>query len=74
MIVLCHILTSDRDGGSSLSVDTFIENYTYLAHIDGDIPEEDIIKVVEYARKVGHYQNETINEFNLKSELCPNMH
>lgn len=71
---LCTILTSDDDGGSSLPVDTFIEMYTYLANIDGDIGQEEIEAVVEYAGRVAQLQDGYVNRFNLKSPLCPTLH
>lgn len=71
---LCTILTEDDDGGSSLSVDTFTEMYTYLANIDGDIHQEEIETVVEYAGRVAQLQDGYINRYNLKSPLCPNLH
>ncbi|XP_057366446.1 ropporin-1-like protein [Daphnia carinata] len=74
METLCTILTTDDDGGSSLPVDTFIEMYTYLANIDGDIGQEEIEAVVEYAGRVAQLQDGTVNRFNLKSALCPTLH
>lgn len=71
---LCTILTTDDDGGSSLPVDTFIEMYTYLANIDGDIAQEEIEAVVEYAGRVAQLQDGKVNRFNLKSPLCPALH
>lgn len=71
---LCTILTTDDDGGSSLPVDTFIEMYTYLANIDGDIAQEEIEAVVEYAGRVAQLQDGYVNRFNLKSPLCPALH
>ena len=71
---LCTILTADDQGGSSLPVDTFIEMYTYLANIDGDIGQEEIESVVEYAGRVAQLQDGTVNRYNLKSPLCPTLH
>lgn len=71
---LCVILSEDEDGGSSVPVHTFIEMYTYLANIDGDINQEEIEAVVEYAGRVAQLQDGTINLYNMKSPLCPNMH
>lgn len=70
---LCTILTLDDDGGSSLCVDTFIEMYTYLANIDGDIHQDEIEAVVEYAGRVAQLQHGYINRYNLKSPLCPTL-
>ena len=74
MTVLCHVLTCDQDGGSALSSESFIEMYSYLAHIDGDIPQKDIDAVVKYVNQVAELQNGKINQFNLQSHICPNLH
>ena len=71
---LCVILSEDDDGGSSIRIGTFIEMYSYLANIDGDIKEDEIQAVIEYAGKVAQIQDGTINQYNLKSPLCPNLH
>lgn len=71
---LCIILTEDNQGGSSLPVEKFIEMYTYLANIDGDIPKSDIEAVIEYAGRVSQFQNGTFNRHNLLSPLCPSLH
>ena len=74
METLCNIITERDDGGSTVPAATFIEMYTYLAKIDGDIPSEDIEAVVEYIGRVAQLQDDQINQFNLKSQLCPNLH
>lgn len=74
MNVLCQVLSCDPDGGSAIPIETFTEMYSYLAHIDGDIPEDDIQAVIEYAGNVASLQDGTLNQFNLKSQLCPNLH
>ena len=71
---LCLILSQDEDGGTSLPVNKFIEMYTYLANIDGDIDQDEIQAVVEYVGRVAQIQDGTINAYNLKSPLCPTMH
>ncbi|XP_078478020.1 LOW QUALITY PROTEIN: ropporin-1-like protein [Lampetra planeri] len=39
----CEILTDDEEGGdASIPFDTFVRLYTYLAHLDGDIPQDHI--------------------------------
>ncbi|KAK7118387.1 hypothetical protein R3I94_022026 [Phoxinus phoxinus] len=39
----CEILTEDSEGGSAqIPFDTFQRLYTYLAHLDGEIPKEQI--------------------------------
>ncbi len=39
----CEILTEDPEGGSAqIPFDTFQSLYTYLAHLDGEIPKEQI--------------------------------
>lgn len=39
----CEILTEDPEGGAAqIPFDTFQRLYTYLAHLDGEIPEEQI--------------------------------
>jgi len=39
----CEILTEDTEGGSAqIPFDTFQRLYTYLAHLDGEIPKEQI--------------------------------
>jgi len=57
-----------------MDAETFMEMYCYLARIDGDIPEDDIQAVVQYVANVAQLQNGTVNQFNLKSQLCPNLH
>lgn len=71
---LCVILSEDEDGGSSIPISTFIQMYTYLANIDGDIQKEEIEAALEYADRVAQLQDGTINQYNLKSPLCPNLH
>lgn len=74
MTVLCQVLTVDQDGGSSLDANIFIEMYSYLAHIDGDIPQNDIDAVVKYVGQVAELQDGKINQFNLQSQCCPDLH
>nr|XP_020462123.1 ropporin-1-like protein [Monopterus albus] len=39
----CEILTEDEDGGAAkIPFDTFVKLYTYLAHLDGDVPQDHI--------------------------------
>lgn len=39
----CEILTEDSEGGAAqIPFDTFQSLYTYLAHLDGEIPKEQI--------------------------------
>lgn len=39
----CEILTEDPEGGAAqIPFDTFHRLYTYLAHLDGEIPKEQI--------------------------------
>lgn len=39
----CEILTEDPEGGAAqIPFDTFQSLYTYLAHLDGEIPKEQI--------------------------------
>lgn len=36
----CEILTEDEEGGAArIPFDTFAKLYTYLAHLDGDLPQ-----------------------------------
>ena len=74
MTVLCQVLTTDQDGGSALDANTFIKMYTYLAHIDGDIPQSDIDAVIKYVNQVAQLQDGKINQFNLQSQCCPRLH
>lgn len=74
MTVLCQVLTTDQDGGSALDVNIFNEMYSYLAHIDGDIPKNDIDAVINYVEQVAQLQDGKINQFNLQSECCPHLH
>uniref|UniRef100_A0A3Q0R153 Ropporin-1-like protein n=1 Tax=Amphilophus citrinellus TaxID=61819 RepID=A0A3Q0R153_AMPCI len=39
----CEILTEDEEGGAArIPFDTFVRLYTYLAHLDGDVPQDQI--------------------------------
>lgn len=39
----CEILTEDETGGAAkIPFDTFVRLYTYLAQLDGDVPQERI--------------------------------
>ncbi|XP_039983527.1 ropporin-1-like protein isoform X2 [Xiphias gladius] len=39
----CEILTEDEEGGAMrIPFDTFVKLYTYLAHLDGDMPQDHI--------------------------------
>ncbi|XP_071766055.1 ropporin-1-like protein [Centroberyx gerrardi] len=39
----CEILTEDEEGGAArIPFDTFVKLYTYLAHLDGEIPQDHI--------------------------------
>lgn len=39
----CEILTDDEEGGAArIPFNTFVKLYTYLAHLDGDIPQDHI--------------------------------
>lgn len=41
----CEILTEDEEGGAArIPFTTFVKLYTYLAHLDGDIPQDDMDK------------------------------
>ncbi|KAM8822803.1 ropporin-1-like protein isoform 2-T2 [Spinachia spinachia] len=41
--VACELLTEDEEGGPArIPFDTFIKLYTYLAHLDGDMPQDHI--------------------------------
>ena len=74
MKVLCHVLSDDADGGSTMPASQFVDLYCYLARVDGDIDEEDIGRVVAYVRRVADVQDGAVNQFNLDSELCPQLH
>ncbi|KAM9337558.1 ropporin-1-like protein [Symphorus nematophorus] len=39
----CEILTEDEEGGAArIPFNTFVKLYTYLAHLDGDMPQDHI--------------------------------
>lgn len=39
----CEILTEDKEGGAArIPFSTFVKLYTYLARLDGDIPQAQI--------------------------------
>lgn len=43
--VACEILTEDEEGGAArIPFDIFVNLYTYLAHLDGDMPQDHIDK------------------------------
>eukprot|EP00066_Takifugu_rubripes_P004520 XP_003967948.2 PREDICTED: ropporin-1-like protein [Takifugu rubripes] len=44
----CEILTEDEEGGAArIPFTTFVKLYTYLAHLDGDIPQEHMDRFLE---------------------------
>lgn len=44
----CEILTEDEEGGAArIPFTTFVKLYTYLAQLDGDIPQEHMDKFLE---------------------------
>ncbi|XP_042366757.1 ropporin-1-like protein isoform X2 [Plectropomus leopardus] len=41
--IACEILTEDEEGGAArIPFNTFVQLYTYLAHLDGDMPQDHI--------------------------------
>lgn len=39
----CEILTEDEEGGAArIPFNTFVKLYSYLAHLDGDMPQDHI--------------------------------
>ena len=51
MKILCEILSADPDGGPArIPFPLFKDLYTYIAQIDGDIPQTQINDVVSYLK------------------------
>ena len=58
--VLCEILTYDPEGGPArIPLEQFEELYKFLTHIDGEVPVEQVHKVMEYLRNDPAYVNTT---------------
>ncbi|KAL1006617.1 hypothetical protein UPYG_G00074520 [Umbra pygmaea] len=65
----CEILTeNEEDGVARIQFDTFVGLYTYLAHIDGEIPQEQIDSFLSRLQETATRQNNMIqvdNFYNL---------
>lgn len=49
--VLCEILTSDPEGGPArIPLEQFEKLYKFLAQVDGEVPAEQVNKVMEYLK------------------------
>ncbi|KAM9826941.1 ropporin-1-like protein [Neosynchiropus ocellatus] len=62
----CEILTEDEDGGSAtIPFDTFTRLYTYLAKLDGDIPQDQMDNFISTLKKKADLQQGMIkpNDF-----------
>ncbi|KAG7527092.1 hypothetical protein JOB18_048935 [Solea senegalensis] len=55
----CEILTEDKEDGSDprIPFDTFAQIYTYLAHLEGDMPQEEIDNFLGCLQKQTELQN-----------------
>ncbi|KFP70048.1 Ropporin-1-like, partial [Acanthisitta chloris] len=54
----CEILTSDPEGGAArVPFETFSFIYSYLARIDGEIPEEDTEAFLQRIKEEADQQN-----------------
>uniref|UniRef100_A0A667ZIJ8 Ropporin-1-like protein n=1 Tax=Myripristis murdjan TaxID=586833 RepID=A0A667ZIJ8_9TELE len=59
----CEILTEDEEGGPArIPFDTFVKLYTYLAHLDGDIPQDQIDSFLRNMQTQVDKQNGMIQE------------
>jgi len=49
--VVCEILTTDPEGGPArIPLEQFGKLYKFLAHVDGEVPIEQVQKVMEYLK------------------------
>lgn len=49
--VLCEILTTEPEGGAArIPLSQFEKLYKFLAHVDGEVPAEQIHKVMDYLK------------------------
>ncbi|XP_019110445.1 ropporin-1-like protein [Larimichthys crocea] len=63
--VACEILTEDEEGGAArIPFDIFVNLYTYLAHLDGDMPQDHIDKFLSSLQPQVNKQNGMIQVSN----------
>ncbi|XP_040922301.1 ropporin-1-like protein [Toxotes jaculatrix] len=61
----CEILTEDEEGGAArIPFDTFVKLYTYLAHLDGDMPQDHIDNFLSSLQSQVNKQNGMIQVSN----------
>lgn len=49
--ILCEILTADPEGGPArIPLEQFEKLYKFLAQVDGEVPAEQVNKVMEYLK------------------------
>ncbi|XP_044032637.1 ropporin-1-like protein [Siniperca chuatsi] len=61
----CEILTEDEEGGAArIPFNTFVKLYTYLAHLDGDMPQLHIDNFLSSLQPQVNKQNGTIQVSN----------
>ncbi|XP_035855690.1 ropporin-1-like protein isoform X4 [Sander lucioperca] len=61
----CEILTEDDEGGAArIPFSTFGQLYTYLAHLDGDMPQDHIDNFLRSLQAQAEKQNDTIQVSN----------
>ncbi|KAM9331667.1 ropporin-1-like protein isoform 2-T2 [Pholidichthys leucotaenia] len=54
----CEILTEDEEGGAArIPFETFVKLYTYLAHLDGDLPQDYIDKFLSSLQPLVEFQH-----------------
>ncbi|XP_026093870.1 ropporin-1-like protein isoform X2 [Carassius auratus] len=64
----CEILTEDPQGGAAqIPFDTFQSLYTYLAHLDGEIPKEQIDSFLHSLEEYAECQGGMVQPSNLTS-------
>uniref|UniRef100_H3C4H2 Ropporin-1-like protein n=2 Tax=Tetraodon nigroviridis TaxID=99883 RepID=H3C4H2_TETNG len=68
----CEILTEDEEGGAArIPFVIFAKLYTYLAHLDGDIPQRDMDKFLSGLRERVDLQGGMIKPVDFISSLHP---
>ncbi|XP_026217346.1 ropporin-1-like protein isoform X2 [Anabas testudineus] len=63
--IACEILTEDEEGGAArIPFSTFVKLYTFLAHLDGDMPQDHIDNFLSSLQPLVNKQNGIIQVSN----------
>ncbi|XP_026860253.2 ropporin-1-like protein [Electrophorus electricus] len=67
----CEILTEDPEGGAAcVPFDIFVNLYTYLAQLDGDIPQDQIDSFLLSLQELVERQGGMVQPANFTSAVC----